>query len=81
MSKEQDQADKLIEQHYKTMPRIGVFSSNYQVAIENALIDTQNTIDAFSTQMPINNKTVFDYVTIRLEHHKAVQTILKSKLK
>ena len=28
-----------------------------------------------------NNKTVFDYVTIRLEHHQAVQTILKSKLK
>ena len=78
MSKEQEQADKLIEQWDKLLYNDNVYDST---VIKAAITDNQNTINAFSTQMPINNKTVFDYVTIRLEHHKAVRTILKSKLK
>jgi len=91
MSKE-EQADKLIEQYiqgvqlyfqdYAGAPkRVETLSTNE--AIKCALIDNQNTIDAFEelTDDRSSWEGYKEKALRKLEFHKAVRTILKSKLK
>ena len=72
MSKEHEQADKLIKQYC-----VDTITVKLNKAIKAALIDNQNTIDA------LEPFTHFGVNIIKDEYnkHKAVQTILKSKLK
>jgi hypothetical protein len=83
MSKAEQAANDLIEQH-------SIFSMNWdcfndcpdegQNDLKAALRDNQNTIDALDK---LNRKNLGRNMGVRLEYdfHKAVQTILKSKLK
>jgi len=74
MSKEQEQADKLIEQYKPYVEGVLPYSIERR-AIKCALIDNQNTIDA------LEKTHLSDILSEDLDNYCAVRTILKSKLK
>jgi hypothetical protein len=77
MSKAEQAADDLIKQHLMFKPLIPNYDRRDK-AINSALITNQNTIDALEKVIEEFRLTL---ATKEVDSHKAVQTILKSKLK
>lgn len=80
MSKAEEQeaaADKLISDH--AFSSFGSAEKRMVGALNCALIDNQNTIDALEAIPDL--KVVGNILLDMIEHYQEVQTILKSKLK
>ena len=76
MSKAEQAVNDLIEKWDRLLFNDNVYDSTI---IEASLQDNQNTIDALEKIYTSHTHT--DLIRTDIEHHQAVQTILKSKLK
>lgn len=78
MSKAEQAANDLIEKYLMFTPKILKDSVRFEIAVFGAVQDNQNTIDALEKVIEEFRLTL---ATKEVDFHKAVQTILKSKLK